>query len=350
MLARILLVFFFSVIAFLIVSFSQKKDSPIQKGLANETKSETDKIRSSNPLSIENIKNTKIDGGEIEILEVLDPGSNYKRYIASYTSEGLKINGLLTVPDTEIPAGGFPSIIFGHGYIPPSEYRSTERYVAYVDSLARAGYVVFKIDYRGHGNSEGSPEGAYFSPSYTIDALNAADAIAKLDYINPSKIGAWGHSMSGMVLTRALTAKPDTFKAAAIWGGVIGSYEDIHKEWWSKRRRPIPSTTPSQLNANRPSRQAFISRYGEPDDSNDFWRSISPKAYIENINTPILLEHGEADGTVPVSLSVLFSENLSKAGKIVELHTYPGGDHDISSPNFEIAMQRTVDFFDKYLK
>ena len=55
-------------------------------------------------------------------------------------------NGLLTVPLGDVPAGGFPAIVFVHGYIPPEIYRTTERYVDYVDALARSGFVVFKID------------------------------------------------------------------------------------------------------------------------------------------------------------------------------------------------------------
>ena len=46
-------------------------------------------------------------------------------------------------------------VIFNHGYIPPAQHRTTERYVAYVDAFARNGYIVFRSDYRGHGNSEG---------------------------------------------------------------------------------------------------------------------------------------------------------------------------------------------------
>jgi predicted acyl esterase len=39
--------------------------------------------------------------------------------------------------------------------IPPAQYRTTERYIAYVDWLARSGYIVFRIDYRGNDRSEG---------------------------------------------------------------------------------------------------------------------------------------------------------------------------------------------------
>ena len=51
--------------------------------------------------------------------------------------------------------------------MPPDEYRTTERYVQYVDYFARSGYIVFRSDYRGHGSSEGPPEGGYGTPAYT---------------------------------------------------------------------------------------------------------------------------------------------------------------------------------------
>ena len=37
------------------------------------------------------------------------------------------------------------------------------------------------------------------------------------------------------------------------------------------------------------------------------------------------------------------------AGKPVELYTYPGDNHNING-NFVTAMQRTIAFFDKYVK
>ena len=79
----------------------------------------------------------------------------------SYLSDGLRIYGLLTVPIADKPKNGWPVVIFNHGYIPPTQYRTTERYVAYVDRFAGNGYIVFKSDYRGNGLSEGQPEGSY---------------------------------------------------------------------------------------------------------------------------------------------------------------------------------------------
>src|SRR5690606_1896846 len=130
-------------------------------------------------------------GSEIIIEETLPPGSNYQRYLTSYQSDGLKIYALLTVPNGEPPEGGFPAIVFNHGYIPPSEYRTTERYIAYTDAFSRNGYVLFRPDYRGHGNSEGLAEGGYGSNGYTIDVMNATASLKRYQNVNPDKIGMW---------------------------------------------------------------------------------------------------------------------------------------------------------------
>jgi hypothetical protein len=115
------------------------------------------------------LRQTPYPGSEIVIEETLEPGGNYNRYIASYQSEGLKIYALLTIPYGEMPLTGWPAIVFNHGYIPPDQYRTTERYVAYVDWLAQSGYIVFRIDYRGHDRSQGEARGAYGDPGYTVD-------------------------------------------------------------------------------------------------------------------------------------------------------------------------------------
>jgi len=141
------------------------------------------------PMTIAAMRQREYPGSEIVIETTLEPGSNYQRYIASYQSEGLKIYALLTVPDGERPPTGWPVIIFNHGYIPPTQYRTTERYVAYVDWLARSGYIVFRSDYRGHDRSEGDARGAYGYPDYTVDVLNAVASLQRFPEADPDLIG-----------------------------------------------------------------------------------------------------------------------------------------------------------------
>src|SRR6476659_119792 len=85
------------------------------------------------PLQIDSMRARQYPGSDIVIEQVLDPGVNYNRYYVSYLSDGLKIYALMTVPNGQKPPTGWPVIIFNHGYIPPEIYRTTERYVAYVN-------------------------------------------------------------------------------------------------------------------------------------------------------------------------------------------------------------------------
>ena len=78
-------------------------------------------------------------------LQEVSSNDSYTAYVTSYVSDGLKINGLLTKPTGESPKDGWPAIVFVHGYIPPQTYRTTEKYVDYINYLARNGFVVLKI-------------------------------------------------------------------------------------------------------------------------------------------------------------------------------------------------------------
>src|SRR5690242_19024389 len=144
------------------------------------------------PIQIDALRGRDYPGSDITIESVLDPGVNYSRYYVSYLSDGLKIYALMTCPNGPKPVTGWPGVVFNHGYIPPNVYRTTERYIAYVDQIARDGYIVFKSDYRGHDRSEGTARGGYTQPDYTIDVLNAVASIKKYPDADPNRIGMWG--------------------------------------------------------------------------------------------------------------------------------------------------------------
>ncbi|HXD11773.1 MAG TPA: alpha/beta fold hydrolase, partial [Anaerolineales bacterium] len=183
-----------------------------------------------NPLEISAMRAREYPGSDIVIETVLDPGVNYQRYYVSYLSEGLKIYALMTIPTGEKPANGWPVIIFNHGYIPPDVYVTTQRYVAYVDLIARSGYIVFRSDYRGHDRSEGAARGAYSNPDYTVDVLNAVASMRKYPDADPNRIGMWGHSMGGYITLRSMVITKD-IKAGVIWAGVVASYPDLLTKW-----------------------------------------------------------------------------------------------------------------------
>src|SRR5215213_1662782 len=296
-----------------------------------------------NPLQIEAMRARNYPGSDVVIEQVLDPGVNYSRYYVSYRSDGLKIYALMTVPNGEKPATGWPVIIFNHGYIPPDVYRTTERYIAYVDLIARSGYIVFRSDYRGHGNSEGQAGGAYSRPDYTVDVLNAVASMKRYPDADPNRMGMWGHSMGGYITLRSMVISDD-IKAGVIWAGVVASYPDLLTKW---RRGPGASPTPTP--SARSWRYSLIEQYGSPEENPEFWTSISANSYLSDISGPIQLHHGTADADVPLEFSETLFYQMLDAEQYVEFYKYEGDNHNISS-YFSTAMQRTIEFFDQYVK
>lgn len=272
-------------------------------------------------------------------------GSNYTAYITSYTSEGLRVNGLLTIPNGREPEGGWPAVIFIHGYIPPAQYQTTQNYYDYVDYLARNGFVVFKIDLRGHGNSEGEPGGAYYSSDYIIDALSAYSALQNAPFVNADKIGLWGHSMAGNVVMRTLAAKPE-IPAGVIWAGAVYTYEDMQKYGINDNSyQPPASSVPRQQR-----RRELFEKEGTPSAQSAFWQQVTPVSYLTDLKGAIEIHHATNDDVVPIGYSRDLIALLDKTSVPHQLFEYSSGGHNISGGSFTQAMQRTVDFYKKYLQ
>jgi len=267
---------------------------------------------------------------------------SYTAYLTSYSSDGLIINGLLTIPKGSKEK--YPAIVFVHGYIPPPQYQTTERYTDYVDYLARNGFVVFKIDLRGHGNSEGEPSGAYYSSDYVIDTLNAYAALQSASFVDPHKIGLWGHSMAGNVVMRSFASKP-VIPAVVIWAGAVYSYTDFTKYRISDQSYQPPSMTSERIRK----RQQLINTYGEPSSTSAFWRLVAPTNYLQDIKGAVEINHALNDEVVNVGYSRDLMALLDKTSIPHEFYTYPSGGHNISGVSFNEAMAHTVDFFKKYL-
>ncbi len=297
-----------------------------------------------NDLTIDALRAMDIQGSEITFEQQLANGTNYSQYIASYVSEGNKIYGLLTVPMGDVPEGGFKAIVFNHGYIPPQSYQTTERYVYYVSTLASHGFVVFKIDMRGHGNSEGEPTGSYFSPAYTIDAIAALKSLQTLDFVDPDGIGMWGHSMAGNLVLRAMEVEPG-INAGVIWAGAVYSYDDFTTYRISDPSGPPSGVmTPSRLRG-----QELREAYGEPNSAEPYWQAVSLTEHIDYLESPLQIHHAVNDPVVNIGYSRDLVSVLQEHGKVYEFYEYEGGGHDIDAPYFNTAMERTIAFFQMYL-
>ncbi len=285
-------------------------------------------------------------GSDIVIQHTLAPEPGYNRYVVSYQSDGLTLLGLLTVPTSNKPASGWPVILLNHGYIPPPEYSTADSYGGIVAQLAAASYIVFKPDYRGNGDSPGTPYQPYVAPDYVTDSLNALASIEKYKDADPGRIGVWGHSMGGNISLHELVLTHD-LKAAVLMAGVVGSYSDLI-DWWKVRVATGVLTTQNDLKTNELLDQ-MVNQHGTPQTDPGYWNAIDPTQSISDIDAPVLIQVGTADAVVPPKFSQALAAQLQAAGKNVTYRVYPGADHNLS-PDTGMAVAEAIAFFDQYLK
>jgi dipeptidyl aminopeptidase/acylaminoacyl peptidase len=131
-------------------------------------------------------------------------------------------------------------------------------------------------------------------------------------------------------------------KAGVIWAGVVGSYTDMMYNW----RRRVPPTIPAR---QRRWREELIAQYGTPDKNPAFWASISANSYLADLSGPLQLHQGTDDEEVNPEFSATLKKELDDAGQPNEYYVYEGDNHNLSI-NFGTAMERSIAFFDRYLK
>lgn len=298
-------------------------------------------------LTIPYLRNREYKSNLGELVKYSENGS-FTSYLTNYDSDGLKINGLLTIPKSPPSltasegqdTGRYPAIVFVHGYIAPTIYKTTERYNDYVNYLAAQGFVVFKIDLRGHGDSEGEPGGAYYSSDYVIDTLNAYSALQNADFVKPDAIGLWGHSMAGNVTFKSFVVN-GRIPALVIWAGAGYTYSDLREYMINDN-----SYRPPEANTERQrKRQLLRDTYGEFDPDSSFWKQVVATNYLDGVEGAIELHHAVDDNVVSIEYSRNLMNVLDGSKIPHELFEYSSGGHNLTGNSFSLAMSRTVEFY-----
>lgn len=137
-----------------------------------------------------------------------------------------------------------------------------------------------------------------------------------------------------------------TIRATVILARAVFTYEDMKKYGLSDNSyRP-----PTQITQRTNRRSEMFRLHGQFDPKSEFWRRVSPVNYIAEPVGEIQLHHAINDEVVNVEYSEDLAEALESKKVSHEIFEYEGGGHNIEGYSFDIAMQRTVDFFKKNLK
>jgi dienelactone hydrolase len=284
------------------------------------------------PLSIESLRQHHDEPPPtIEIVAPLMETEYFTRHQVVYTSDGLRITGVMNVPKRDTPSQGFPVILLNHGHYSPSDYTPGTGTQREADYLAEHGYVTIASDYRGYAGSEGDL-GGHFDPGWTYDILDLLDALPSLNVVDPERVGMWGHSTGGEIALRVIVAR-DTVDATVLFGSMGADAADNFRlvQGWGGGH-------------------AVVQRYGTPEEAPEVWAKLSPMTYLADASGPISIHHGELDGEVPPELSARLSEAMQAAGVPGEHHTYPDQHHVFRGEAWALAMERTLAFLDRYVK
>jgi dipeptidyl aminopeptidase/acylaminoacyl peptidase len=267
----------------------------------------------------------------------------YVDTIESFHSDGLLEDALVSIPDGAAPASGWPVIVLNHGYTDPATYQTDgPDYGAFISAFARAGYMVVKPDYRGHGQSQGVASGGHLSPVYAYDLLNLVSTLRADHRVDPGRVGLFGHSMGGAEVLRALVISRD-IKAAELLAGVVGSMYDVFYNW-----PQTPQSTVTPVAQQVAVENSVIATYGTPAGNPGFWDSVSAINFVGSITATIQIDQDVGDTAVPKLFSDHLAAALSAAGKPAEYNLYPGDDHQFLH-NRDAVLAATVGFYRAHL-
>jgi dipeptidyl aminopeptidase/acylaminoacyl peptidase len=280
-------------------------------------------------LTIPDLRARSYGEGEITIGEVWASGTGYTSYRISYPAEGLRLTGLLHVPDG---SGPFPVIIANRGYIAPERYQPGMDSRALADFMARNGYLVVAPDYRGYGGGDDGPNPFY--TGYYADVINLVPMAQRLPMARPGPVGMWGHSRGASITVAATTIISDQIAAAVVYAPAPADLAaDYARRYRQSGGNPGSDTWPFPPEANP-----------------EAYQRVSPINYFAGIDTPVMLHHGTADTVVDVSASEAIAAALQAAGQDVTLHRYEGGGHTLVGAQDQHYLARTLEFFRLHLE
>jgi hypothetical protein len=161
----------------------------------------------------------------------------------------------------------------------------------------------------------------------------------------------WKFGASGCLLFLTPSGQPRTSVGChsfffVIFSGAVYSYIDLLTYGiWDISYQP-PATPEGNSSEERlTSSRIIFETYGLPDNDSPFWQAISLSKNLSYLSNPIQIHHAENDQVVNIGYSFDLAAELQIQGKPYEFYIYKGGGHNIISPFFDQAMERTVQFF-----
>ncbi len=238
--------------------------------------------------------------------------------------DGLYIQALKFVPPDFNPDHPYPTLIQAHGGGTNAYYNGLN---LVEQRLAQQGYVVLAINYRG-GSGFGRPFQNMavedWANSQSLDAADAAHWARRQSWSN-GKVGVYGYSYGGIIALGAVSRDLDAFDAAVPMAGIY-DFADAYQ------------------NADRIGRLFTREGHrGSPQDNPKAYRRSDTVALLDQVRTPVLVMHGEADIRAPFRQFELVVEALEKHGRSFEAVSYPDEPHQFQDVANRVDMYERLE-------
>jgi uncharacterized protein len=282
-------------------------------------------------------------------------GDSVKEQVVSFNSAGLRLHGVVAVPDGLQAGERRGAFLVLHGFGSNSESANVRQPSR---ALNEFGYVTLRFDMRGCGKSEGE-FGRVICLEQVEDLGNALAFLATHSQVDPDRIGAIGSSFGGAVAVCAGGTNP---RLAAVisnggWGHGERKFRGQHPtpQAWAKftkmleegrayRARtgkslmvprydivPIPDHVRENLERHKVGMLAPNSVEMFPAETAQSMFDFRAEEVVGNIAPrPLLLIHAANDSVTPTEQSI---ELFKHARQPAELHLFSGLDHFLFAEN-----------------
>ncbi len=259
----------------------------------------------------------------------IDPAQmGERRYIRFKASDGLELDGYLTLPAGVQAPRHLPMVLLPHGgpHMPGDGWAFDND----AQFLASRGYLVLQVNFRGGEGRGFNFEQAGFRQWGTRvqdDLIDGVRWAVEQGYADPGRICSFGTSFGAYSALMVAARAPGLFRCAA---GQAGLYD-------------LEAFAEDSDAAGSRFGRSYITRVLGGDKAE--WRANSPVALADRIKVPVFLAHGEIDKRTPYAQAVAMKKALERAGNAPEWMSVPGEGHGFYSDANNAEFYRRLEGF-----
>jgi len=256
------------------------------------------------------------------------------RLVKWRSDDGVPLEGVLITPDGLEPGERCPVLVYFYRLSAHRLHLFNEPVVNHRPNFplyASNGYAVFLPDIRFEVGRPGLSAVKCLVPG--------VQKLVELGVADPEAIGLHGHSWGGYQ-TAFVVTQTDIF-AAAVAGAPVSNMTSAYGGIRYKTGRA------RQFQYEKSQSRLGVSLW----QGRDRYIENSPLFYADRVRTPLLIQHGDADGAVPWTQSIELYLAMRRLGKECYLLQYRDEPHHLKKyPNKLDYTLKMMEFFDHHLK